>query len=72
MTRFTNRLLSVEATSEDWKRSTMVPVYKENGNVLDCRNYRGINLFEHGLNIYERILDKRLRQYVDVDVMNLP
>ena len=47
----------------------MVPVYKGKGNVLHCTAYRGIELLEHGLQIYERILDKVFRQQVDRDEM---
>ena len=47
----------------------MIPIYKAKGNVLDCGNYRGIKLLEHGLKVYERIIDKRLRQQVNIDDM---
>ena len=47
----------------------MVPIYKGKENILDCGNFRGIKLLEHGLEIFERILDKRLRQQVDIGEM---
>ena len=69
LTKFINRLLSEEAIQEDLKRGTMVPIYKGKENVLDCGNFRGIKQLEHGLEIFERILDKRLRQQVDIGEM---
>ena len=36
---------------------------------MDCGNYRGIKLLEHGLKIMEKILDKRLREIIVIDKM---
>ena len=69
LTKFLNRLWTDEVIPEDWKQSTMLPIYKGKGSVLECGNYRGIKLLEHGLKIYERILDKRLRRVVKIDEM---
>ncbi|XP_064106829.1 uncharacterized protein LOC135215808 [Macrobrachium nipponense] len=33
---------------------------------MDCGNYRGIKLTEHGLKVLERILDERLRESVKI------
>ncbi|XP_066964344.1 uncharacterized protein [Macrobrachium rosenbergii] len=33
---------------------------------MDCGNYRGIKLTEHGLEVLERILDERLREIVKI------
>ena len=34
--------------------------------MMNCENYRSIKLFEHGLNILERIIDKRSSEIVDI------
>ena len=39
----------------------MVPIYKGNGEVQECGNYRGIKLISHTMKIYERIIEGRLR-----------
>ena len=62
-----NRLWREENIPEDWKKSTTIPIY--NGNILECGSYRGIKLLEHGMKIYERILDRRLREVIRVDEM---
>ena len=44
-----NGLLMGDSMPELWKRSTVVPLYKGKGNVLECGNYRTIKLLEHGM-----------------------
>ena len=51
----------------DWKRSEMVTLYKQKGDSLECGSYRGIKLLEHSLKVMERIVDKRLRDLVDIN-----
>ena len=38
---------------EEWKKSYIVPIYKEKGDPLECKNHRGIKLLEHGLKVLE-------------------
>ena len=33
---------------------------------MDCGNYRGVRLLEHGMKVYEYVLEKRLRKIVDI------
>ena len=53
----------------DWELSTLVPVYRGKGDPLECGSYRGIKLLEHGMKVYERVLEKRLRESVTIDAM---
>ena len=50
-------------------KSTVVPIYKKKGSVMDCASYRGVKLLEHGMKVVERLLEKRLRRLVKVDQM---
>ena len=50
----------------EWRESTIVPIYKDKGDIQDCNNYRGIKLMSHTLKLYERIIDKRLRQETSI------
>ena len=50
-----NGLLMGERMPESWKRSTVVPLYKGKGNVLECGNYRTIKLLELGMKVVERV-----------------
>ena len=40
----------------------IIPIYKEKGDIQDCVNYRGIKLMSHTMKIWERIIDRRLRE----------
>ena len=49
---------------EDWNKDLMCPIYKK-GDKTECSNYRGISLMSHAFKVYERVLEKRLRAYVE-------
>ena len=40
-------------------------IYKGKGDVMNCGEYRGVN----GMKIVERVLEKRIRAFVEVDDM---
>ena len=64
--RVANGLLMGESMPESCKRSTVVPLYKGKGNVLECGNYCTIKLLEHGLKVVECVFEKRLRKMVEI------
>ncbi|KAJ8717472.1 hypothetical protein PYW08_005871 [Mythimna loreyi] len=41
---FFNKLLREEAIPDEWCNSSLVPIFKNKGDVLECNNYRGIKL----------------------------
>ena len=51
-----------EEIPTEWRDSVIIPIYKEKGDIEDCVNYRGIKLMSHTMNIWERIIDRRLRE----------
>ena len=52
---------------EEWKRSITVPLYKGKGDPLQCGNYRGLRLLEHGMKLWEKVLCERLKMVTNVD-----
>ena len=52
---------------EIWRKSRMVPIYKEKGDILECNNYRGIKLMWHSMKLWERLIEARLRQMTSID-----
>ena len=54
---------------EEWKDSLIIPLYKGKGDALACGSHRGIKLLEHEMKVYERVLEKRLRECVKIDDM---
>ena len=49
-----------------WRDSLLVPTFKEKGDIQECNNYRGIKLLTHTFNIWERVLDRRVRECTDI------
>ena len=50
-----------------WRTSILTPLYKGRGNVTtECNNYRGIKLMCHGIKLYERLVEDRLRQVIEI------
>ena len=39
---------------------------KKKSNIQDCGNYRGIKTISHNMNIWERIIDRRLREETSI------
>ena len=64
-----NDILFNNKLSEEWMLSSLVPIFKGKGDPLNPNSYRGINLLENAFTLYEKILDGRLREVVDIDKM---
>ncbi|KAE8681859.1 Detected protein of unknown function [Hibiscus syriacus] len=47
---------------DEWRQSTVIPIYKNKGDPQRCGNYRGIKLLSHTMKIWERVIEARLRQ----------
>ena len=52
---------------QDWKRSVFIPTPKK-GNPKECSNYRTIALISHASKVMLKILQARLRQYVNCEL----
>ena len=68
LTRLFNRLLISERMPEEWRRSVLIPIYKnkEDSQSQCCGNYRGIKLMSHTIKIWKRIIEARLRTRVEI------
>jgi len=61
-----NRILGGEPMPDDWRQSTIVPIYKNKGDAHQCGNYRGIKLTSHTLKMWERVIEARTRRDVEI------
>ena len=72
LTSICNRIVKEEVIRpipESWQMNELVAIYKGKGDVLECSSSRGIKLLEHGMKIAKRVLERRLRQAVEIDKM---
>ena len=53
---------------QDWKRSVFIPIAKK-GNAKECSNYRTIALISHASKVMLKILQARLQQYVNRELL---
>ena len=66
LTRLFNRLLMGEQMPEEWRRSVLIPIYKNKGDAQCCGNYRGIKLMSHTMKIWEKVIEARLSNRVEI------
>ena len=55
-----------ERMLDEWRDSTLIPIFKNKGDIQDCGNYRGIKMMPYTLKLWERIIDGRLRAIVTI------
>ena len=51
LTRLFNRLLMGERMPEEWRRSVLIPIYKNKGDAQCCGSYREIKLMSHTMKV---------------------
>ena len=61
----TNEIMS-RGMPSSWRFSEISPIYKDTCSVLDCGNYRGIKLMSHTMQLWERIIENRIREIVEL------
>ena len=52
---------------EEWRRSVLIPIYKNKGDAQCCGNYRGIKLMSYTMKVWKRIIETRLRDRVEIN-----
>nr|CAH7758698.1 unnamed protein product [Callosobruchus chinensis] len=65
-TELLNKAWEEKQVPDDWKIGIIIPIYKK-GDSMDCNNYRGITLLSVPSKVYERLLDKKLREHIERD-----
>ncbi|KAK3535326.1 hypothetical protein QTP70_007935 [Hemibagrus guttatus] len=66
LTSLFNRVLESERMPEECRRSVLMPIFKNKGDVQSCSNYRGIKLMSHTMKLWERVVEARLRKVVEI------
>ena len=55
-----------ERMPEEWRSSVLIPICKNKGYAKCCGNYRRIKLMSHTTKIWERIIEARRRDRVEI------
>ena len=55
---------------QDWKRSVFIPIPKK-GNTKECSNYCTIALISHASKVMFKILQARLQQYMNCELLDV-
>ncbi|VDO91953.1 unnamed protein product [Heligmosomoides polygyrus] len=63
LAKFFNQVVAEKKVPECWRQSTTIPIWKK-GSPADCSNYRSVRLLSHSMKIFERILDRQIREIV--------
>ena len=54
-----------ERMPDEWRSSTLIPIFKNKGDIQDCGNCRGIKLMSQTLKMWERVIEKGIRETVE-------
>ena len=61
-----NKILQSNKMPDEWRKSTLIPLYKNKGVIQDCSNYRGIKLISHTIKLWEKVIEHRLREHAKI------
>jgi hypothetical protein len=50
----------------DCKKSWMISMYKGKGAALECGSYGGIKLLDHVMKVFERVIERKMRNLVSL------
>ncbi|KAJ7971514.1 Retrovirus-related Pol polyprotein LINE-1 [Quillaja saponaria] len=61
LTNLFNKILVTKKMPDELRKSTLIPIYKNKGDIQSCTNYRDIKLISHTMKLWERVIKRRLR-----------
>jgi len=62
LTNLFNEITRTKKMPDEWRRNTLIPIYKNKGDLQNCANNRGIKLMSHTMKLWERVIERRLRK----------
>ena len=65
-----HQIWKTQQWTQDWKRSIFIPIPKK-GKVKECSNYHTIALISHPSKVMLKILEARLQQYVNHELLGV-
>ena len=67
MVELRQRVLYGKGMPDEWQTSVLVLIFKGKGDVRNCNTYRGVKLLEYAIKIVKRVLERRIRELVNID-----
>ena len=61
LTKLYNRTMEIERMPDEWRDSILIPIFKNKGDVQSCSNYRGKKLISESMELWVRVVERRLR-----------
>jgi len=61
LTKVFNEITRTKKMSDEWRRNTLIPIYKNKGDIQNCAK-RGIKIMSHTMLLRERVIERRLRK----------
>ena len=69
ITSLANQIMKDGVIPQDWQSSVIVNCFKGKGDALERGNYRGLKLVDQVMKVIGRVIDKLLRERIDIDEM---
>jgi hypothetical protein len=66
LTKLFNTIFRSNKMPDEWRRSILVPIFKNKGDIQSCTNYRVIKFMSHTMKLWERVIEHRLRKLTTV------
>jgi len=61
-----NVIFRIAKMPREWRFSTVIPLYKNKGDIQDYNNYRGIKLLSHTMKLWKKVIEKRLQKNISI------
>ena len=69
-TELFNNIVREEKVPSDWDMSIIINCFKGKGDAVERGNFRGLKLLEHLLKVFERVIEKYIRDVDNIDDMH--
>jgi hypothetical protein len=66
LTKLFNIIFRSNKMLDEWRRSILISIFKNEGDIQSCTNYRRIKLMSHIMKLWERVIEYRLRKLTTV------
>ena len=66
LSKLANTIVAENRITDDWTESFIINLYKGKGYALERGNNRGLKLTEHCMKVLKRVVEKLIRDIVDI------